>query len=137
MCNTHSFRLIEFSKNQISSSKFESTINQLIAHRSIIELLRNNGILDLIKFNSHSEPMTKPILARSFLCNSRNFFAVIPFHASFHGKPQNSYILFKTRFQSFNIIFLVSLKPFILNEKHKIQVHRRYRRGARGTIALI
>ncbi|PIN09566.1 hypothetical protein CDL12_17852 [Handroanthus impetiginosus] len=37
---------------------FEPTTNQLTADRSIVELLRNNRILDLIKFNSHSQPMT-------------------------------------------------------------------------------
>jgi hypothetical protein len=37
---------------------FEPTTSQLIADHSTTELLRNNGRLDLIKFNSRSQPMT-------------------------------------------------------------------------------
>ena len=37
---------------------FEPTTNQLTADRSTTELLRNNGRLDLIDFNSRSQPMT-------------------------------------------------------------------------------
>ena len=37
---------------------FEPTTNRLTADRSTTELLRNNGRLDLIEFNSHSQPMT-------------------------------------------------------------------------------
>ena len=37
---------------------FEPTTSQLTADRSTTELLRNNGKLDLIEFNSRSQPMT-------------------------------------------------------------------------------
>lgn len=37
---------------------FEPTTSQLTADRSTTELLRNNRRLDLIKFNSRSQPMT-------------------------------------------------------------------------------
>ena len=37
---------------------FEPTTNRLTADRSTTELLRNNGRLDLIEFNSRSQPMT-------------------------------------------------------------------------------
>ena len=37
---------------------FEPTTSQLTADRSTTELLRNNGRLDLIEFNSRSQPMT-------------------------------------------------------------------------------
>ena len=37
---------------------FEPTTNQLTADRSTTELLRNNRRLDLIEFNSRSQPMT-------------------------------------------------------------------------------
>ena len=37
---------------------FEPTTNQLTADRSTTELLRNNERLDLIDFNSRSQPMT-------------------------------------------------------------------------------
>ncbi|PPS02855.1 hypothetical protein GOBAR_AA17807 [Gossypium barbadense] len=37
---------------------FEPTTSQLTADRSTAELLRNNGRLDLIEFNSRSQPMT-------------------------------------------------------------------------------
>ncbi|PIN16259.1 hypothetical protein CDL12_11090 [Handroanthus impetiginosus] len=38
--------------------EFEPTTNRLTADRSTTELLRNNGRLDLIQFNSRSQPMT-------------------------------------------------------------------------------
>ena len=37
---------------------FEPTTSQLTADRSTTELLRNNRRLDLIEFNSRSQPMT-------------------------------------------------------------------------------
>ena len=37
---------------------FEPTTNQLTTDRSTTKLLRNNGRLDLIEFNSHSQHMT-------------------------------------------------------------------------------
>ncbi|OMP07296.1 hypothetical protein COLO4_07468 [Corchorus olitorius] len=45
--------LVEFSQDG-----FEPTTSQLTADRSTTELLRNNGRLDLIEFNSRSQPMT-------------------------------------------------------------------------------
>ncbi|KAK5825586.1 hypothetical protein PVK06_020442 [Gossypium arboreum] len=44
--------------NQISSSRIRTTTSQLTADRSTAELMRNNGRLDLIEFNSRSQPIT-------------------------------------------------------------------------------